>query len=219
VAFNDRPFQEILTGDYTVDVAFEKRARPAHHGKTGLLTMPGFIKGKPGLPHFNYAAHVAEKFLGYVFEVPPEIVAMRDGITAISTTSPGGVCYSCHKVLTPLAYQRMRWDDQGRYLEKDPEGREIDDTDRGLVVSYPYRGRGMEGFAERAQHTERFIRAMINVHFIWYFGREMRYEADERALYKRLWDRLHDEGFKLKGLVRALLLSREYQGPGIPRPF
>jgi hypothetical protein len=221
VAFNDRPFQEILTADYTVDSSLQRQPRPACHGKTGLLTMPGFIKGKPGLPHFNYAAHVAEKLLGYVFEVPPEIVAMRDGITAISTTSPGSVCYSCHKVLTPLAFQRSRWDDQGRRLEKDADGKEIDDTDRGLVLSYPFRGRGMEGFAERAQTTERFIRTMINAHFIWLFGREMRYEADERALYKRLWDRLHDDGFKLKGLIRALVASPEYgaaltSAPGSP---
>ena len=51
-----------------------------------LLTTRGFIRGKPGLPHFNYAAQVAEKFLGYVFEVPAEVVAARDGITATATT-------------------------------------------------------------------------------------------------------------------------------------
>src|SRR5260221_9774839 len=132
---------------------------------------------------------------------------MREGITAISTTSPSSVCYSCHKVLTPLAFQRSRWDDQGRFLEKEKDGKEIDDTDRQLVAAYPYRGRGMEGFADRAKDTERFIRTMINTHFIWYFGREMRYEADERTLYKMLWDLVHAEGFKLKGLIRALLLS------------
>jgi hypothetical protein len=220
VAFNDRPFEEILSGDYTVSADLARGARPAFHGKTGLLTMPGFIKGKPGLPHFNYAAQVAEKFLGYIFEVPPEIVAMREGITAVSTMSPASVCYSCHKVLTPLAFQRSRWDDQGRFLEKDQDGKEIDDSDRQLVASYPFRGRGMEAFAERAKDTERFIRTIINTHFIWYFGREMRYEADERALYKRLWDRVHAEGFKLKGLIRAILLSPEYEGraPEAPPP-
>ena len=212
VAFNDRPFQEILCGDYTVSADLARGTRPAFHGKTGLLTMPGFIKGKPGLPHFNYAAQVAEKFLGYVFEVPPEIVAMREGITAISTTSPTSVCYSCHKVLTPLAFQRSRWDDQGRFLEKDKDGKEIDDSDRQLVASYPFRGRGMEAFAERAKDTERFIRTIIDTHFIWYFGREMRFEADERTLYKRLWDRVHAEGFKLKGLIRAIISSPEYGG-------
>ena len=68
----------------------------------------------------------------------------------------------------------------------------------------------LEGFAERARDTERFIRTMINAHFIWFFGREMRYEADERALYKRLWDRVHRSGFRLKDLIRALVLSPEY---------
>ena len=210
VAFHDRPFQEILTGDTSVNEAFEPVPRPAHHGKTGLLTMPGFLKGRPGLPHYNYAAHVAEKFLGYVFEVPPEIVAMREAITAISTTSPAGPCYSCHKVLTPLAHQRLRWDDEGRFLAKDRQGAEIDDSDRGLVPSYPYTGRGMEAFAAKAQNTERFIRTVIDTHFIWLFGREMRYQTDERALYKRLWDAAHESGFRLKPLLRALLLSPEY---------
>src|SRR5205807_428829 len=88
IASHDRPFQEILTADYTVGPDMQKHDRPAHHGKTGILTAKGFIKGKPGLPHFNYAAQVAEKFLGYVFEVPPEIVAARDGITATATTDP-----------------------------------------------------------------------------------------------------------------------------------
>jgi hypothetical protein len=212
VAFKDRSFQEILAGDYTVDAGWMVRPRPDFHGKTGLLTMAGFVRGKPGLPHFNYAAHVAEKFLGYVFEVPPEIVAMRDGITAVSTTSPGTVCYSCHKILTPLAYQRSSWDDQGQYREKDSEGKAIDDTDRNLVPSYPYRGKGMEGFAARAKETERFIRTMIQAHFIWYLGREMRYEANERTLYKRLWDEVHADGFKLKGLIKAILMSPEYSG-------
>ena len=107
ITFNDRPLTEILDADYTVNTRLERQARPASHGRTGLLTMPGFIKGKPGLPHFNYAAMVAEKFLGYVFEVPPEIVEQRGAITAASTTNPNTVCYSCHKILTPLAYQRL----------------------------------------------------------------------------------------------------------------
>jgi len=70
----------------------------------------------------------------------------------------------------------------------------------------------MEGFATRAKDTERFIRTMIQVHFIWFFGREMRYEADERTLYKRLWDEVHADRFQLKGLIKALLMSPEYSG-------
>jgi hypothetical protein len=60
--FNDRPFQEILTARYTVDSNFQKQPRPLHHGNTGVLTTRGFMEGKPGLPHFNYAAQVAELF-------------------------------------------------------------------------------------------------------------------------------------------------------------
>src|SRR5262249_51454648 len=188
IALNNRPFKEILTADYTVDASWQRQPRLACCGKSGVLTMKGFIKGKPGLPHFNYAAQVCEKFLGYVFEVPAEIVKMRDGIPAPSTTSPSSVCYSCHKILTPLAYQRTRWTDDGVYKEKDAQGRLIDDSDQNLVASYPFKGNGMEAFATQAQNKERFLRTLFQTHFVFYFGREMRYDKDERGLYRRLWD-------------------------------
>jgi hypothetical protein len=212
VAFNDRPFKEILTADYTVDRNLERRERPAHHGKTGLLTMKGFIDGKPGLPHFNYAAVVCEKFLGYVFEVPATIVAQREGATAASTTHPDSTCYSCHKILTPLAFQRMNWTDDGKYREKDEQGAPIDATDRGLVPSYPFKGSGMEAFALGAQNKERFIRTMIQTHFIFYFGREMRYEDDERGLYRRLWDGAAARNYSIRAMIRGMLTSPEYLG-------
>lgn len=217
VAFNDRPFQEILTADYTVDAAWQKQPRPAHHGRTGVLTTKGFIDGKPGLPHFNYAAQVAELFLGYVFEVPPEIVAQRDGITAAATTDPSSACYSCHKILTPLAYQRTRWDDQGRYREQDQDGRPIDDSDQRLVASYPFPGAGMEAFATQAVKKERFIRTMINTHFHFFSGREMRWREDERALYRRVWDAVHENGFAIRSLIKAILTAPEYL-EGRPQP-
>jgi hypothetical protein len=217
IAFNDRPFKEILTADYTVDNDFQRKDRPAHHGKTGLLTMKGFIKGKPGLPHFNYAAMVTEKFLGYVYEVPPSIVEMRETITATATTSPTSVCYSCHKILTPLAFQRTRWTDDGEYKEVE-DGKPIDDSDRQLVASYPFKGSGMEAFATQAVNKERFIRTMIQTHFIFYFGREMRYNEDERALYKRLWDSVHRNNFSVRKLIKAIVLSPEYLNAGNTSP-
>jgi hypothetical protein len=206
---HDRPFQEILTADYTVGPDMEKLERPAYHGRTGILTTKGFIDGKPGLPHFNYAAQVAEKFLGYVFEVPPEIVAAREGITATATTDPGSLCYSCHKVLTPLAFQREAWTDAGKY-QPQKDGKPVDDTDHQLVDSYPFKGKGMEAFALQAQKKERFIRTMINTHFVFFFGREMRHGGDERELYKRLWDAAAASNYTIKGLIRALVLSPEY---------
>ncbi|MBI2926520.1 MAG: hypothetical protein HYY24_12565, partial [Verrucomicrobia bacterium] len=210
VAFNNLPFQEILTADYTIDADMRKQPRPAHHGRTGVLTTQGFIEGKPGLPHFNYAAQVAELFLGYVFEVPPEVVAQRDGITAVATTDPKSLCYSCHKLLTPLAFQRNRWDDQGRYREKDDDGKPIDDTDQKLVASYPFAGQGMEAFATQAVNKERFIRTMINTHFHFFFGREMRWREDERVLYQRLWEAVRRNNFTIRGLIKAILTSPEY---------
>jgi hypothetical protein len=210
VAFHDRPFQELLTADYTVGVDWEKRPRPAWHGRTGLLTTPGFIEGKPGLPHFNFAAQVAELFLGYVFEVPPEVVAQREGITAASTTDASSVCYNCHKVLTPLAFQRNRWDDNGHYRVHDEYGLPIDDTDQKLVASYPFAGEGLEAFALQAVRKERFIRTIINTHFTFFFGREIRYLEDERVLYKALWDEVHRDQFTIRGLIKGLVTSPEY---------
>ena len=212
VALNDRPFQEILTADYTVDTSMSKQTRPAEHGKSGILTTNGFIEGKRGLPHFNYAAQVAEKFLGYLFEVPPEIEQQRDAMTALSTTSPTTSCYRCHKLLTPLAHQRLAWTDEGIFRTEDKDGKPIDDSDRGLVASYPFAGKGMQAFATKAVRTESFIRTMIDSHFIFYFGRQMRYRADERILYKELWDAVHEDGFTIRGLIKAILTSPEYLG-------
>ena len=214
IAFNDRPITEILDADYTVNTAFERESRPAHHGRTGLLTMPGFIEGKPGLPHFNYAAQVAEMFLGYVFEVPPEIVESREGITAAGTTDPASVCYSCHKILTPLAYQRLAWDDNGQYRSADESGQPIDDSDQGLVPSYPFKGKGMEAFAQAAKRKEQFIRTIVNTHFVFYFGRPMRHTTDERGLYKRVWDALEANDYTIRSVIRTLLASPEYLNGG-----
>jgi hypothetical protein len=214
IALNDRPFKEIMTADYTVGTDWKKQARPPYHGKTGVLTMKGFIEGKPGLPHFNYPAQVCEKFLGYVFEVPDEILQSRDGITAAATTDPNSVCYTCHKVLTPLAYQRTHWDDAGNYRVHDEMGLAIDASDQALVKSYPFKGSGIESFAVQAQNKERFVRTILQTHFVWYFGRELRYEADERGLYKRLWDVTAKNNYALRPLIRAVVLSPEYlSGP------
>lgn len=212
IAFHDRPFKEILTADYTVTENWEKKDRPAYYGNSGILTTAGFIKGKPGLPHFNYAAQVAEKFLGYVFEVPAEIVDQRDGVTAASTTSPDGACYSCHKLLTPLALQRLHWTDDGKYRSHDAKGLPIDHSDQDLVPWYPFKGEGMESFAMSAQHKERFIRTIIDTHFLFFTGREMRFEHDERELYQQLWTNVHEHDFKIKQLIKAIMLSPEYQG-------
>ena len=131
-------------------------------------------------------------------------------MTALSTVSPTSTCYRCHKLLTPLAHQRLAWSDDGTFREKDEQGKLVDDTDRGLVASYPFAGKGMEAFATKAVKTERFIHMMIDTHFIFFFGREMRDRADERRLYKELWDTVHQDGFKIRGLIKAIVTSPEY---------
>ena len=211
VAFNDLPFQQILTGDYTVDVDMKRQTRPVFHGKTGVLTTPGFIAGKPGLPHYNYAAQVSMLFLGYRYEVPAEIVEQREGVTALGTTDPNSACYSCHKILTPLAFQRNFWSDTGQYRTHDEFGLPIEASDQGMVAEYPFKGEGLEAFAMQAVKKERFVRTMIDTHFSFLFGRSMRYRTDERALYKTVWDAVHADGFTIKGLLRTLVLSQTYR--------
>lgn len=210
IAHNDLPMQQILTADYTVDANFKQQARPAYHGRTGVLTTKGFIDGKPGLPHFNYAAQVAMLFLGYVFEVPPEVVEQREGSTAASTVAKDSLCYSCHKVLTPLAMQRNFWSDEGRFRTHDEYGLPIEASDAQLVEGYPFAGEGLEAFATQAVKKERFIRTIIDTHVTFFFGRQMRWKDDERQLYQRVWDNLRKDNHTIHSLIRTLLTSKEY---------
>jgi hypothetical protein len=213
LATTGAPFQELLTGNYSVGPDFTQVPRAAVHGKTGVLTMKGFIKNKPGLPHFNYAARVMTDFMGTIYEVPAEVFDMRGAATAASTVDPTSICYSCHQTLTPLAHQRLRWDDEGNYRTTDTEGRPLDDTDRGLVAQYAFKGQGMEAFATQAAKKEAFVRRTLNAQYALFFGREMRHDLDERGMYKRLWDVAHESNGNLKAVLRTIALSPEYMRP------
>lgn len=208
-----KPFQDLLTGDYSVDPGFQKISRDPVHGQTGLLTMKGFIQHKPGLPHYNYAARVLSDFMGYIFEVPQSIISMRLGATASSTVDPKSVCYSCHQLLTPLAYQRASWDDKGNPVTVDAQGQPLDDTDRGLVPSYEYKGKGIPAFAAAAARKERFSRQMMNSEYLLLFGRTLRYDQDERLVYKQLWDVGHASDGNLRETMKTMMKSPSYQGP------
>lgn len=86
------------------------------------------------------------------------------------------------------------------------------------MAEYPFKGVGLEAFTLQAVQKERFVRTMINAHFSFYFGRPMRHRTDERALYKQLWDRVRQDQFKIRGLIRVLLASPEYlEGRAISR--
>jgi hypothetical protein len=211
VVINGKPFKEVLAADYSVDATFAKIARPAEHGKTGVLTMKGYIENKPGLPHYNYAARVVSGFMGRVFEVPPEVFEQRATATASSTVDTRSVCFSCHSVLTPLSHQRLKWDDNGVFHPTDANGAAIDDTDRSLVANYPYKGAGMEAFSTVAVRKEAFVRRMINTQFRLLMGREMRSADDERVVYKQLWDLALANNGDLKKVTRAIALSPNFQ--------
>jgi hypothetical protein len=210
LATTGRPFQELLTGDYGVDAFFMPVARPAYHGKTGLLTMPGYIKNKPGLPHYNYAARVMTGFMGAIFEVPPEVFDMRGTATAASTVDTQSVCFICHQNLTPLAHQRLKWDDDGTYRTVDAEGLPIDDSDRNMVATYAFKGSGIEAFSLKAVKKEVFVRRTLNVPYRLLMGREMRHLEDERVIYKTLWDTSVAQNGNLKAVIKDIVLSASY---------
>ena len=220
LAMQDAPLRELLTAEYTTratraDLAdLTTAARFAEYGATGLLVMRGYLKNKPGLPHYNYAARVLSDFLGHVFEVPPDIVDTRAGATATSTVQPGTVCFSCHQLLTPLSHQRLGWADDG--LPRATQGgAPIDDSDRNLVPSYPYRGRGMATFASKAVRKERFLRRMANSQVDMLFGRPIRHDTDERGLYAALWSVMNGGQGSFRAILRAVLLSPEYSSAGL----
>ena len=217
IADNDRPLQEILTADYTVAVDNDghlvRAERPAVHGQTGLLTMKGYIHGKPGLPHYNYAARVLTGFLGFVFEVPQAALDARATATASSTVDPTSICYSCHRLLTPLAHHRLKWDDDGNYRETFDDGRAIDDTDHDLVADYPFRGAGLEAFSLAAVRKEAFARRIANAHFQLVFGRLLRHDTDERAVYRQLYDAVDQGHGSFRAVLRAVLLSSSVAHP------
>jgi hypothetical protein len=214
IASTGAPMQELLTADYTVDEGFAKKTRPAHHGKTGVLTMPGFIKTKQGLPHYNYSARVMSDFMGQIFEVTPAIVSSRVDGPASSTVAPGSSCFSCHSILTPLAMQRLKWADDGTYRERDESGQPIDDSDRGLVPIYPYKGAGMESFAVQAVRKEKFFRQTFQALYLFFLGRHMRYAEDERTVYLELWNRAYATNGNVKELIKVIANIPGYLGNG-----
>jgi hypothetical protein len=207
VTLNGRSFEEVLTAEYTVDEQFQQQPRPPEHGKTGLLTAKGYLNNKPGLPHYNFPARVLSGFMGSVFEVPPEVFDQRGTATATSTVDPQSVCFSCHQLLTPLAHQRLKWADDGTFL-----GGTIDDTDRGLVANYPYKGAGLEAFTTRAVKKEPFVRRMINTQVKLLIGRELRAQTDERLLYKQLWDTAFANGGDMRTVLKTMAASPNFQG-------
>lgn len=211
LVFNGQNFEELFTGDYSIDTSFTKQPRAAEHGRTGVLTMKGYVSNKPGLPHYNYPARVLSGFMGSIFEIPPEVFAMRAAATAASTVDPTSICFNCHQLLTPLAHQRLKWDDNGDYRTVDATGAAIDDSDRGLVPTYPYKGVGMEAFTTRAVKKEAFIRRMLNTEFVLLMGREMRSRDDERVIYKQLWDTAFANGGDLRQVIKTVALSNTFQ--------
>ena len=137
----------------------------------------------------------------------------RAGATAASTVDPESACYSCHQLLTPLAYQRLRWDDEGVYHEVDESGNPIDDSDRGMVEGYPYAGFGMGAFSNQAVRKERFARRMSNSQFEMVMNRPMRHEEDERDLYFDLYEAIGQGDGSLRDVMEIVLSSESYVNP------
>jgi hypothetical protein len=210
IAMNGLPFAEIFRASYSVDAAFKKVERPPVHGATGILTMKGFIKGKPSLPHYNYSARVLLDFMGVKFTTAAADAEVRLNASVASTVTKGGLCYGCHSLLTPLAYQRQKWTDDGNYRETDEKGAPIDDSDHGVVEEYRFKGKGMAGFSEAAVRKEGFVRTTLQTHVSMLLGRPMRYSDDERTLYRSLWVTTFKENGNLLAIIKQVVSHPSY---------
>ena len=206
LATNDVSYRELFTADYTVSPDWRRIERRPVHGPTGFLTMEGYLEGKPGLPKFTYPAQVLTFALGVQFEVSDAVEDARDKV--VSTTDPSSICYSCHKLLTPLAYQRERWDVHGHYRTVDDDHQPIDDSDRGVVPDYPFKGDGLSAFASQVVRKERFVRAFINHHHDMLFHRPLRVYQDQRDEYKALYDFAVANDLRIRPLVKRMVVMR-----------
>jgi len=211
LATQSLPFKNLFVSDYSVDPNWNMLARTPEHAGTGILSMAGFIDDKPGLPHYTYAARVLGDYMGVTFEVPASVIPLRVNATAASTVQPGTLCFQCHQILTPLAYQRGRWADDGTYQTTDAQGQAIDDSDQGLVATYPFKGEGLAAFASQAVKKEAFIRRMFDAQYLLTVGRNMRAYDDERVIYKQLWDLNVASNGDLKQIIKAIVMSPAYQ--------
>ncbi len=206
IAMNDLSYRDLFTADYTVDPDWKKVSRPSVHGRTGILTMKGYRVGKPGLPKFTYPAQVLTFAMGVQFEVSDAVEEARKKV--VSTTDPDSMYYSCHKLLTPLAYQRERWDVNGDYRSVDGENNPIDDSDRNVVPSYPFKGAGLSAFSTQLVKKERFVRSFVNLHHDMLFHRQLRVYEDHRDDYKQLYDFALANDLKIRPLMKKMILMR-----------
>ena len=206
IATHGLSYRELFTADYTVGADWNKASRRPVHGSTGFLTMKGYMEGKPGLPKFTYPAQVLTFALGVQFEVSDAVEDARDKV--VSTTDPNSICYSCHKLLTPLANQRERWDVHGHYSAVDDEHEPIDDSDRGVVPDYPFKGMGLSAFASQVVRKERFVRSFVNLHHDMLFHRQLRLYEDQRDEYKELYDFAVTNDLRIRPLLKKMILMR-----------
>ncbi len=214
IATNDLSYRELFTADYGIDTSWNEVSRPPEHGPSGILTMKGYLVGKPGLPSYTYPARVLTFAMGIQFEISDAVEAARKNI--VSTTDPASLCYSCHKLLTPLAYQRESWDVDGNYRTEDEEKKPIDDSDRGVVPDYPFKGEGLGAFAAQVVKKERFVRTFVNLHHDMLFHRQLRVYEDQRDEYKELYEFATANDLKIRPLLKKMILMRNEARPGDP---
>lgn len=206
IAVNDLSYRDLYTADYTVDGEWKRASRRPVHGRTGFLTMKGYLEGKPGLPKFTYPAELLTFSLGVQFEVSDAVEDARDKV--VSTTDPSSICYSCHKLLTPLAYQRERWDVHGHYRSVDESHEPIDDSDRGVVPDYAFKGTGLEAFARQVVRKELFVRRFVNLHHDMLFHRHLRVHEDQRDEYRDLHRFALANDLRIRPLLKRMILMR-----------
>jgi hypothetical protein len=69
----------------------------------------------------------------------------------------------------------------------------------------------MAGFAASAIRKEAFARSTLQSQHRLLLGRDLRWEEDERVLYKQLWDLTFATNGDLRAVLKTIALSKAYQ--------
>ena len=90
----------------------------------------------------------------------------------------------------------------------DGEDNPIDDSDRNVVPSYPFKGAGLSAFSTQLVKKERFVRSFVNLHHDMLFHRQLRVYEDHRDDYKQLYDFALANDLKIRPLLKKMILMR-----------
>jgi hypothetical protein len=70
----------------------------------------------------------------------------------------------------------------------------------------------MAGFAAHAIKKEKFLRQTFQSQFLFFLGRQMRYDLDERTVYLALWLKAFSSNGDFRELIKIIANMPTYLG-------